>query len=275
MVKNLTRKEIQGDPEALRAIRREADALVAADTWLENTVCTKDELLHWSLQNKTPIHVGELLTICGIKHWETPELRKHKGRICYMGNCGKDEYGKAAVYQDLSSSPTSMFDANANLAYGCCPGNVTTAADAVRAYVQSLLKSLRETWVVIPYELWPKDGSWEKAGYSRAGNNRPCCKLKKALYGHPESGAHWERHLTDAILKVGGEKVSGHNSTFWFPRERQLLTVYVDDLLLSGPAASQLAVWKRLRGHVDTEDPEPVDRFLGRTHCVSPLAKPA
>ena len=63
--------------------------------------------------------------------------------------------------------------------------------------------------------------------------------------------------------------------TFWFPRERQLLTVYVDDLLLSGPAASQLAVWKRLRGHVDTEDPEPVDRFLGRTHCVSPLAKPA
>ena len=166
-----------------------------------------------------------------------------------------------------------MFDANANLCYGCMPGNTTTAADAIRAYVQSLLKSTRETWVVIPYELWPKDGSWQKQGFQRSGGQRPCCKLKKALYGHPESGAHWEEHLTKAIRLVGGEPVPEHKSTFWFPKERQMLTVYVDDLLLSGPIGSQKSVWDRLRKHVTIEDPETVERFLGRTHILSSLVK--
>jgi hypothetical protein len=190
-----------------------------------------------------------------------------------MGNCGRDEHGMAAVYQDLSSSPTSMFDANMNLAYGAQPGYTTTAADAIRAYVQTLLKSTRETWVVIPYELWPKDGSWQKLGYQRKGGQRPVCKLLKALYGHPESGAHWEKHLEAAIRKIGGHPVKEHSSTFLFPEEKQMLTVYVDDLLMSGPVETQAKVWERLRKHISTEDPEPIDRFLGRTHVCRALPK--
>jgi len=93
------------------------------------------------------------------------------------------------------------------------------------------------------------------------------CLLVKALYGHPESGGHWERHLTEAILKIGGEPIPTHPSSFWFDKTKMLLTVYVDDLLLSGPDAGHAPTWAALRGAgIALEDAEELYRFLGRTH---------
>ena len=237
------------------------------------------------MKERKTFHFGELLTICSIKHAESPDLAKHKGRICYMGDRAKDQHGQAAVYQELSSSPTGIFDVNAAIAWGCCPGNTTTAADAIKAYVQSWLKSANETYVAIPFELWPKcekcskRGSnascsncpWQKLGFERKGERRPLCRLQKALYGHPESGAHWEQHLKEAVMSIGGEQIPGHPSMFFFAKELQLLTVYVDDLLMSGPIDSQDGIWERLRALVSTEDPEPLDRFLGRAHVFDLL----
>ena len=95
------------------------------------------------------------------------------------------------------------------------------------------------------------------------------CLLKKALYGHPESGAHWERHLTEAVKSIGGEAIEGHPSSFWFPDSRLMLSVYVDDLLLSGPEKAHDAFWKRLAAAgIRLDAPEPLDRFLGRNHVV-------
>ena len=159
----------------------------------------------------------------------------------------------------MSASPTSVHSANSNLAYGCLPGNKTTQADAIRAYVQALLMSMFATWVLVPRELWAPH--WAAMGFRRL-----MCLLQKALYGHPESGGHWEVFLTKAVLICGGEAVKNHPSTFWFPHDKLLLTVYVDDLLLSGPEHLHAQFWKKLGKHVDIGDPEPLDRFLGRTH---------
>ncbi len=89
-----------------------------------------------------------------------------------------------------------------------------------------------------------------------------------ALYGHPESGAHWENHLTDALKRIGGESVEGHTSSFWFPWKGMLLTVYVDDLLLRGPVKKHQEFWSALRtiGNIKIEEPEILDRFLGSQH---------
>ena len=98
---------------------------------------------------------------------------------------------------------------------------------------------------------------------------RPCCVLDKALYGHPESGGHWQRHLEAAIKELGGKPLPEHPSNFWFPDSKLLLTVYVDDLILSGPSKNHAAFWDSLRSgprSIRIEDPEPLDRFLGRTH---------
>ena len=173
----------------------------------------------------------------------------------------KDAYGAWAVFQELSASPVAIQDANANIAYGAMPGNKTTLADAVRAYIQSLLKSKHKTYVAIPHVLWPKH--WH------GKYTKPMCLLKKALYGHPESGAHWERHLTEAVCSIGGEPITGHPSSFWFPSSKLMLSVYVDDLMLSGPEDAHDKFWQALRDtNIRIEDPEPLERFLGRNHIV-------
>ena len=88
----------------------------------------------------------------------------------------------------------------------------------------------------------------------------------------PESGAHWEAHLTAAIRRCGGQPVDMHPSSFYMPDLKLLLTVYVDDLLLSGPAGNHEKFWKLLTdkkvGNIRVEDPEPLDRFLGRKHVT-------
>ena len=174
----------------------------------------------------------------------------------------RDETGAIAVFEELSSSPTAIQNANANIAFGMLPGHKTTCADAIRAYVQSLLGGKHKTWVLIPKELWP--ASWRTRGFTQ-----PMCLLNKALYGHPDAGGHWERHLTAAIRAVGGVPVENHPSSFWFATEGLLLTVYVDDLMLSGPEAAHSDFWSRLRAAgIKLEPEESLDRFLGRHHVL-------
>ena len=63
-----------------------------------------------------------------------------------------------------------------------------------------------------------------------------------------------------------------HPSSFYLPKLKLLLTVYVDDLLLSGPAGNHEKFWKLLTdkkvGNIRVEDTEPLDRFLGRKHVI-------
>ena len=73
-----------------------------------------------------------------------------KARRVYCGDCAKDEHGAAAVYQELGANPTSVQGLNACLAYGSLPGNSSSAADAVKAYVQALLSSKYKTWIELP-----------------------------------------------------------------------------------------------------------------------------
>eukprot|EP00973_Karenia_brevis_P088286 12241637-Karenia_brevis.AAC.1 len=51
-----------------------------------------------------------------------------------------------------------------------------------------------------------------------------------------------------------------------------MFTVYVDDLLLSGPAQNHVIIWKKLTdlkiGNIKLDDPEELDRFLGRSHIT-------
>ncbi len=93
------------------------------------------------------------------------------------------------------------------------------------------------------------------------------CRLVKALYGHPESGAHWERHLEAAVTGSGGVPIVGHPSSFWFEDQQLALTVYVDDLLLAGPTGKHEEIWNALKKRgIALEPAEDLSRFLGRHH---------
>ena len=47
-----------------------------------------------------------------------------------------------------------------------------------------------------------------------------------------------------------------------------MLTLYVDDIVLSGPSNGQAEFWQELQRHLELEEPGPVDRVLGRKHVI-------
>ena len=47
-----------------------------------------------------------------------------------------------------------------------------------------------------------------------------------------------------------------------------MLTLCVDDIVLSGPASSQKEFWGQLQEHLSIEPPDDVDRTLGRQHLL-------
>ena len=114
------------------------------------------------------------------------DKQRLKGRVCFRAPTATDESGSIAIFQVLNSRPTTITAVNVAVAWGFMVGHKVMVADAVRAYVQSDLRARHPTYIEFPRHVIPK--RWR---YLR----RPVCRLLKALYGHPEAGAHWERHL--------------------------------------------------------------------------------
>ena len=181
------------------------------------------------------------------------------------GECAKDEHGAAAVYQELGANPTSVQGLNNCLAYGSLPGNSTTTADAIKAYVQALLKSKYQTWITLPPELRPR---WWRERFVK-----PVILLVKALYGHPDAGGLWEAHLKGFISELGGREVAEFPGNFWFKASGLLLSTYVDDLTLAGPSHLHKDFWEKLTRLVDIEPPEDIYRVLGRNHLLKNAPK--
>ena len=65
----------------------------------------------------------------------------------------------------------------------------------------------------------------------------PVCRLRRALYGHPESGVLWEKTLDEVVRKLGFKRVEAWPGTYHCAEHLALLIVYVDDLLLICPKA--------------------------------------
>ena len=255
----LSRQEAMSNPAAKAKIREEAEGLVAKNTWDLSTVTEREKLIADAKKGGVKIHLGQLMSICSEKFAELAEhLRVLKGRIVFRGDIVKDQEGAAAVFQDLAANPTSVAGINNNIAYGMIPGHTTTTADAVKAYVQSLLDSKCATWVQLPPELWPE--SW------RGQYSKPMVLLVKSLYGHPEAGAHWEKHLERIIAKLGGKPIPEFPSSYFFAKTKLLLTVYVDDFTLSGPSEHHAEFWKEMRESVDLDPETKLERILGRHH---------
>ena len=66
----------------------------------------------------------------------------------------------------------------------------------------------------------------------------PVWPLILALYGHPDSGGHWELHCATLLASMGFKELSPWRSCFWHEELRLFLVVYVDDFKLAGPSAN-------------------------------------
>ena len=179
--------EVKSNPGAQAAMDKEWASLRELKAWDEKNVREWSEVRNEARNNKERNHVGMIFGFCVEKGSELPQghsQRKFKGRVVFRGNQVRDEDHYLATFQDMGSAPASMASGKFSDFLGLLPGWRLMQADAVRAYTQALLRGTT-TWIRLPRDQWPKH--WH-------GMKDPVCRLKLALYGHPDAGTCWETH---------------------------------------------------------------------------------
>jgi len=208
-------------------MKKEWDRLRQKNVWDESCPREWDDVRREADAGGYTVHMGWLFGICVEKNAELePDdpNRKFKGRVVFQGNRVIDQNYDAAIFQDLGSSPATMEASKLADFYGCAPDNVVQIADAEQAYIQADMTGT-PTWICLPPEARP---AWWKIKFPHL--RRPVCRLRRALYGHPDAGTMWEQ-LQDTHAKRVGFRALGAEwpSCYWHDRLKLMLVVYVDD----------------------------------------------
>ena len=150
------------------------------------------------------------------------------------------------MFHDLGNSPATFEASRWADFLGCVEGWEVQVADAIQAYIQAYIQG-PALWVELPKEGWPEDGSWNKF-------RRPCVRMVKALYGHPDAGTFWEEHCHKGVTAVGFEPVGAAWPSVYVHKELNLLlVVYVDDFKMAGPKQNLAKGWTLLRKNLSIE----------------------
>ena len=93
-----------------------------------------------------------------------------------------------------------------------------------------------DCWICLPEEARPPE--W--AGKYR----KPVVRLRKALYGHPDSGTMWEKDCDKHVRSVGFVPAGPEWPSVCFNTTPEiLLAIYVDDFKLAGPKGNLKGAW--------------------------------
>ena len=253
-----------------RALHKELSTLRAQNVWDES------DPQEWATVRRADPRAmcGRVFAIMGEKAAERnlpPEQRIYKARVVFAGNAIQTSSGVPAheLFQEVSSAPAAMMTVRSLLAACALRGLDPKVRDAAQAYIQSSIDGdgRPATWIRLPRAWWPPE--WFHADGSPKFVD-PVIRLRKALYGHPEAGALWEKHLKKILTELGWAPLDSHPG-FWVHIETgALLAVYVDDLLLGAPADKEKRLWDDLASRVGFGDPpEPIAKFLGAHHRVT------
>ena len=246
------------------ALHKELTTLRERRVWDESTVC---EWADAARQGKAC--VGRVFAIMGEKHAEVHKpaaSRTYKARCVFAGNNVQTSSGQPAweLYQEVSKTPAAMQTVRAALGIAGLRGYIPKVRDATQAYLQSRIDTPERpaTWVRLPKAWWPQ--SW----VSRFRD--PVCRLRLALYGHPESGALWDKHLSGILKKLGWVRQEAHPGLWLHTATGSIMTVYVDDIMMASRARDEATLWASLERVVEFGDPPaPIQKFLGGMHDFS------
>jgi hypothetical protein len=97
----------------------------------------------------------------------------------------------------------------------------------------------------------------------------PVVRLRKAIYGHPESEAIWDAYLGLRLKKEGWLPVLNQPGCWYHAITGSTLVVYVDDLLLIADPKIEASLWAGIEKHIVFSEPAlPVDRYLGAHYTM-------
>ena len=137
IVRPVGTKERLSNPNAMKAMQKEWDALRTKQVWDEGEVREWESVAQEAIEQQRTVHFGWLFGICGEKNYELADgdpLRKFKGRVVFQGNRVVNQSWENALFMDLGSSPATMEGSRAADLYGCAPGHGCMQADAPQAY---------------------------------------------------------------------------------------------------------------------------------------------
>ena len=251
---------------------KESGKLIKAGVW-EVIPVEKDEVIR-----KYPeATFSRLFEILGLKNSELSNP-VYKARIVVQGSNVTDASGEYVYFADTTSSPTNMCAIRSIVCYGEVSGGGSSQADAEAAYIQPLLPDDIHFYLHIPHTIMTPEMK-----QSIVSMRNPVFRLRRPLYGWSRSGNIWEKHLAETLMSLDQQtecnmlqtlnKVSKDGSwtpieswpnTFWKRNQKGqviMLTVYVDDFVMSGPDHQK--EWESIRKVVITSEPTIVDRVLG------------
>jgi hypothetical protein len=116
--KLLTRDEMRNDPRAIKATQDEGKGVREKNVWSDISVMEKSERITLAKQEGKTIHLAEVMPLASIKHWESPERRKYKGRLVSRGGQVRDTWGGAAQFGEMYLTPTNIQAINLAIYYG-------------------------------------------------------------------------------------------------------------------------------------------------------------
>lgn len=262
----LTKKQIREDPQAIEAIKKEVADVRSMGVWDDTSVVEYEELKSWAKQNKEEIHIAEVKEIGTIKNDELgPSLSQHKGRLVFRGDLTRNQDGLPAKFRELHSQPASIMTIAMVLFYGMVGSNCVFIADAKKAYLQAVLRSLIPTWVLLPESCWLPE--WVGRFW------KPAVRLLRPLYGHPEAGDDWFHYLSDVMKELDFVTVENFPSLWWNNHTGLMVAAYVDDIVCAGCPDKVSAFWAILKTKIEIDGVEVPGRYLGRDHDIKEVAE--
>ena len=123
-------------------------------------------------------------------------------------------------------------------------------------------RSVQTFWIRLPRHKWPK--SWSSM-------EDPVVHLEKNLYRHPLAGLLCERQFEKILLKHGCEKVHNWECLFVHREKGLFLSVFMDDIKLTGKKQNLDPMCKVLNKEVDLGEPTHV--YLGCTQRLCEISK--
>ena len=197
----VARAEATTDERAIKALAKEW-ATIHEKVWDVWKVREKADVMREAKRSGTTVQFGRVHGICVEKNAELPEghpNRKFKGRVVFLGNRVVNQDYESATFADLGNAPANLESGRLADCYGAVPGHGSEVADAVQAYLQSLMLG-DPCWVELAAESRPGN-IWGPQQYSKKDIDKltkmwsqlrqPVVQLEQALYGHPDSVTWW------------------------------------------------------------------------------------
>ena len=143
--------------------------------------------------------------------------------------------------------------------------------DVTSAYLQAKLRTEEEYYVILPPEVIATMSEEERKRHYSV--DTPVYRLRKALYGLQRSAFDW---ITTMIEHLQGK---GWVSSAFDPAllirevngEREMLCLYVDDVLLLAPEHRLKTCWAEVLDEFQASDPDICTEYIGVRFPVTEL----